>query len=168
MRLFKLNKVCHFSHDRLRVSFEWTIQLNKLLRSAKFFKILSTTSLLIFLTLFSGCNKFLPNQNFNGTGGSSSGVIFEGTASGNPGGGVISFNVVFNTVLKNNCLACHNQNEAAGGIRYDDYNTALQHGGLNSLQRSYLKYVEPSSKCKSISRADMDLVRAWIEFGAIN
>ena len=168
MRLFKLNKVYHFTHVRLLLSYEWTVQLTRLLRSSKIFKILGTSGLLIFLTFFSGCNNLLRNQNFNSTGGSSSGVVFEGTASGNPGGGVISFNLVFNTVLKNNCLSCHNQNDAAGGIRYDDYNSTLQHGGLSSLQRSYLKYVEPSSKCKSISRADMDLVRTWIEFGTSN
>lgn len=168
MRLFKLNNVCRFSYDRLVVIYERAVQLTRLLKFAKASKILGTSGMLIFLTLFSGCNKFLRDQNLNGTDGSSKGTIFEGTASGNPGGSMISYNLVFNTVLKNNCLSCHNQNDAADGIRYDDYSTTLQHGRLNTLQRYYMKYVEPSPKCKSISRADMDLVRIWIETGAIN
>lgn len=168
MRLFKLNKVCHYSHDKILAIYERTVQLTRLLKFIKISKFLGASSLLIFLTLFSGCNNLLRNENFNGTGGSSKELIFEGTASGNPGGAMISYSLVFNTVLKNNCLSCHNQNDASGGIRYDDYNTTLQQGRLNILQRSYLKYVEPSSKCKSISRADMDLVRIWIETGAIN
>lgn len=142
--------------------------MTKLLKSAKVSKILGTSGLLIFLTLFSGCNKFFRGQNLNGTDGSSKGTIFEGTASGNPGGSMISFNVVYKSVLKNNCLSCHNQNDATNGIRYDDFNTTLQHGQLDTLHRSYTKYVEPSPKCTTISRADMDLVRMWIETGTAN
>ncbi len=168
MRFLKLKKVCWFSYDRLLVIYERAVQLTSRLKFSKFSRIIGPSFLLIFLTFFSGCNKFLRNENFTGTGSSNKELIFDGTASGNPGGGMISFSVVFNTVLKNNCLSCHNQNNAAGDIRYDDYNTTLQHGQLNLLQRSYLKYVEPSSKCKSISRAEMDLVRTWIETGTSN
>ena len=140
----------------------------RLFKLSKVSKILGTSSLLILLTLFSGCNKLLHDKNSNGIDGSSKEMPFEGTASGNPGGSMISFNLVFNTVLKNNCLSCHNQDDNDGGTRYDDYNTTIQHGQLSILQRSYLKYMEPSSKCKSIPYADMDLVRIWIEAGAIN
>lgn len=94
------------------------------------------------------------------------GPILQGTSSGNPGSGFVSFKVVFDTVLKDSCVSCHGADKAVEGIRYDTYEATIQHGDLRNLHASYLQYHEPSEKCKKISVEKMDLVRTWIEQGA--
>lgn len=94
--------------------------------------------------------------------------ILEGTSSGNPPGvQANSFKQVFNNVFSSNCVSCHNSAKAEGGVRYDSYKATLKYGNLSVLARDYDHYREPSSQCKSISSENMDLVRNWIENGAL-
>lgn len=92
--------------------------------------------------------------------------IFQGTATGNPGQGKISFQTVYNEVFKENCLSCHGSGRATDGIRYDTYEQAIKNGELARLHQSYLQYQEPNRACQSVSRTQMDLVTTWIEQGS--
>ncbi|MGE4131949.1 MAG: hypothetical protein AB7F86_09940 [Bdellovibrionales bacterium] len=95
----------------------------------------------------------------------------QGTSTGNPTPGKVTFEVVSKAVFQPHCVSCHSVDAPKASsngdeILFDTYENTLAHGSIKTLYLHYRDHIEPSKKCDTVSSEKMDLVVQWIEDGA--
>lgn len=96
--------------------------------------------------------------------------VLHGTSSGNPpqdlAPRLMNFKTVSSLVLTPNCVQCHSNTRADGGVNYDNYIETVRSGRLEELMKDYSEHIEPAEECTTISTSLMDLMVEWIQAGA--